>query len=128
MMKRLMVAFAALMMMTGLATAGASSAQAAQVYETEYYTVISFSHAETVQISRSGISTLADNPAVRQHRYIGPDPESRDAKLYYIPGKGLVRFTSAQRVVNEAAAKPNGRLIVTINKKSRRPFTIWTQW
>ncbi|MFT4042576.1 MAG: hypothetical protein QM673_05365 [Gordonia sp. (in: high G+C Gram-positive bacteria)] len=113
---------------TALLCAGAPHAAAAETFTRGQTVYISFTNDETRKIAATGIDGILDNPALRPHWYANPDKKSRD-KVFYIPGRGLVVRTSAERLVEEAAAKPDGHVIIGFSvSRPDAPLTLATRW
>ncbi|MGV9826812.1 hypothetical protein [Gordonia sp. NPDC003429] len=110
----------------GITMTGAGNAHAAQTETHGNTTYIVFTHDETMKIAGTGVESILDDPAVRPYWSAGPDPKSRDVP-FFVPGRGLMVRTSAQRLVEEAAQKDGGRVIVGITNRDA-PITLITRW
>ncbi|MEO9327499.1 hypothetical protein [Gordonia aurantiaca] len=124
---RVMASLAAAAAATGLVFAGTADASAAEVVRVSDEVFVGFTPAETKQIAANGVASIFDAPQVIPFYYVEPDEGSRFA-TFYVPGRGYIVKTTAQKMVNEAAAHPNGRVWVSCSQSSKRPLTLWTQF
>ncbi|MFW0789947.1 hypothetical protein [Gordonia sp. CPCC 205333] len=104
-----------------------SPATAASVQETRDYVWVGFTPSETKQIAHSGVSSIFSRREVHPYFYAQQDRDSV-YKSYFVPGRGYVVKATVQKLVDEAAHHPNGRVWVSYNKHLPRPITIWTQF
>ena len=122
----ILIALTALFGFVAIGTAASGDASAAYVRDTGSKVFVGFTKAETKQLARTGVAGIIDHPALRGSFYASADVKSR-YKLVYVPGKGYVRFATADRFVREAAAH-DGNVWISYNKTPGRPFTLWTRW
>lgn len=121
-----------LAVMAGLglvATAGVAAegtASAAVVRDQGSRVFVGFTKAETKQLARTGVVGVLDNPAVRQYWYLSIDSKTR-LRQVYVPGRGLLTYGTANKIVREAASH-NGNVWISFNKTGKRPLTLWTRW
>lgn len=121
-----LAAFAALGLVATGAVATTGQASAATVRDTGSQVFVGFTKAETKQLARTGVAGVIDHPAISPNFSVSVDSESR-FKRVYVPGRGYVRYATANGLVREAAAH-NGNVWISYNKGRRYPFTLWTRW
>ncbi len=112
----------------GMASVGAGHASAAKAVAQDKTVFVVFTHAETEEIAKIGVERVLDHRLVRRHWTASPGRWSHARQYYYVPGRGMVGISSAQRLINEAAARPRGKLIIGLHLSTQRPMTLYTRW
>lgn len=106
---------------------GSGDATAARVVPRGDTTYIVFTNDETIKIAGFGVESMFDRPEVQRYWSAGPDEKTREP-VYFVPGRGLVIRTSAQRLVEEAASHDGGYVVIGIHPRESTVVTLYTAW